>query len=93
MIRSLTRRGWVVTTLLTAFIAGFVALILSSPWLVRMIVPKSENWHDLSEIGQAYGGVSAILSGLAFCGIAGSLVLQWRQVQHTQTMTGQCCGT
>ncbi|WP_281179849.1 DUF6082 family protein [Actinoplanes subtropicus] len=48
---------------------------------MRSAVGASAGWGELSDVGQAYGGVSAILSGLALCGIAGSLLLQWRQTR------------
>src|SRR4051794_23078917 len=35
----------------------------------------------LSDVGQAYGGVSAVLSALAFCAIAASLLLQFQQTR------------
>jgi hypothetical protein len=66
---------------------GFVAVIVASPWLMRSVVGRSAEWQELSDVGQAYGGVSAILAGLAFCGIAGSLILQWRQTRLTHVMT------
>jgi hypothetical protein len=40
-------------------------------------------------MGQAYGGVSAVLSALAFCGIAGSLLLQWRQTRISQIVVAR----
>jgi hypothetical protein len=80
-------RGWVVAVVASAATIGLVAMIVASPWLMGSFVSRSTDWHELSEIGQAYGGVSAILSGLAFCGIAVSLILQWRQVRLTQVMT------
>ena len=78
------RRRWLTTTLAVAALGGFFALIVASPWLIGSIVGHSEDWRRLSDVGQAYGGISAILSGLAFCGIAGSLLLQWRQVRQAQ---------
>lgn len=42
------------------------------------------NWALLSNIGQSYGAISAVLSGLALCGIAISVTMQWRQSQLSQ---------
>jgi hypothetical protein len=78
MIRSVVLLG---TTVL-----GLIALIVVSPWLVRPLVGRAEEWNALAEVGQAYGGISAVLSGLAFCGIAISLLLQWRQVRLTHML-------
>ena len=71
---------------LVVLAVGFVVVIVASPWLITPVVVSARDWHDLSDVGQAYGGISAILSGLAFCGIAVSLLLQWRQVRLTQLM-------
>jgi hypothetical protein len=65
-------------------LAILTTLILLSPLLMRKAVGRGEDWINLSNVGQAYGGVSAILSGLAFCGIACSIFLQWRQNRLTQ---------
>lgn len=54
-------------------------LIVSSPALLARISDDSDEWESYADMGTAYGGISAILSGLALCGIAGSLVLQRRQ--------------
>ncbi|GAA2488851.1 hypothetical protein Ahu01nite_022980 [Winogradskya humida] len=65
---------------------GLVGAIVVSPWIIRPFLGQAEEWRELSDVGQAYGGISAILSGLAFCGIAVSLLLQWRQVRLTQLL-------
>jgi hypothetical protein len=88
-IRALAGRGWVMAALAVIFAAGFVAAIVAAPWLMRSFVGRSDDWRKLSDVGQAYGGISAILSGLAFCGIACSLLLQWRQIRINQIMTNQ----
>ncbi|MCO8271132.1 DUF6082 family protein [Actinoplanes sp. TRM 88003] len=85
-IRVSVHRSWVMAVVGGTAVVGFFAMIVVSPWLLDSTVGRSEDWHRLSEVGQAYGGVSAILAGLAFCGIAGSLLLQWRQVRLTQVM-------
>jgi hypothetical protein len=38
----------------------------------------------LSDVGQAYGAVSAVVSGLALLGVAVSLVIQQRQNRMTE---------
>jgi hypothetical protein len=47
------------------------------------------DWNRLSDIGQAFGGVSAVLSALAFCAIAASLLLQWRQLRMTTVIAAR----
>lgn len=41
------------------------------------------DWETLAQIGGAYGGVSAVLSALALCGVAASLFFQWRQARDS----------
>ncbi|WP_203728276.1 DUF6082 family protein [Paractinoplanes durhamensis] len=79
-------RGWITVALSAALIIGFISMVVASPWLLSAVVSRSADWHALSEVGQAYGGISAILSGLAFGAIAASLLLQWRQIRLTQTV-------
>ena len=87
MSRGFAGRGLVICVVV--LMAAFVGVVVASPWLTRSFVRRSEDGHELSEMGQAYGGVSAILSGLAFCGIAISLLLQWRQVRLTRIMAAR----
>jgi uncharacterized protein DUF6082 len=87
--RTITGRTLAAVILASSLMISFVALIVASPWLTRAAVDPSDDWRGVSDIGQAYGGVSAILSGLAFCGIAGSLILQWRQVRQSHVMTAR----
>lgn len=84
--RAVPTRSWAIPTLVATCVIGFLVAIVATPWLMKSAV-RSGSWNELSNIGQAYGGISAILSGLAFCGVAGSLLLQWRQVRLTQLMT------
>lgn len=86
-IRALAGSRWAAALLAAVLLTGFVMLILVAPWLSRSLLSRSDDWDELSNVGQAYGGVSAILAGLAFCGIACSLLLQWRQVRQSQLMT------
>ena len=64
--------------LIAAATVGFLAVILALPFLLRGVAGR--DWQTLSDVGQAYGAISAILSGLALCGVAVSVTVQWRQV-------------
>lgn len=86
-IRGVLERRGTIAAAASAVIASFFALIVAAPWLMRSVVSRSDDWQKLSEMGQAYGGISAILSGLALCGIGASLLLQWRQIRSTQVIT------
>ncbi|XVU23158.1 DUF6082 family protein [Actinoplanes sp. CA-054009] len=73
--------------LTVATIACLVAAIAAAPWLMNLLASRPTDWGDLADLGQAYGGVAAVLSTLALCGIAASLVLQWRQATLADTAT------
>ncbi|GGM29632.1 DUF6082 family protein [Dactylosporangium sucinum] len=68
----------------TALSAVLVVLVVASPLLLAGVGSASVDWHLLADVGQAYGATTAVLSGLAFCGVAVSLLLQWRQNRITQ---------
>jgi hypothetical protein len=59
--------------------AAILVGIAYSPILLSRINYKGMNWLRLSNIGQAYGAASAIISGVALTGIAFSLLFQARQ--------------
>lgn len=61
--------------------AGGAGLILASPFGLKLIsTAKIANWSELSSIGQTYGAISALISGVALAGIAISLFLQSREL-------------
>lgn len=70
----------------------FIAIIIFSPLgLSRLSKVKNVNWAQLSNIGQTYGAISALLAGLALVGVIGSLIYQVRatktaSVQLTRTL-------
>ncbi|MFF5171906.1 DUF6082 family protein [Micromonospora sp. NPDC000089] len=64
--------------IITGAALGFIVAVLLSPLLMRVLLRFSDEWGELSDVGQAYGGVSAILSAAALCGITASLILQYR---------------
>jgi hypothetical protein len=64
-------------------------LVALSPLALQGIVDYGADWRVLSEVGQAYGAVSALLSALALCGVALSLLLQWRQTRMSQIITAR----
>ncbi|MEV6343699.1 DUF6082 family protein [Actinoplanes sp. NPDC051851] len=65
---------------LGAVVSGcVVGLVLASPLAMVGLLRLTDDWSSLSDVGQAYGGISAVLSALAFCGIAVSVTLQWQQ--------------
>jgi Family of unknown function (DUF6082) len=62
-----------------------VALILISPLgLEKFTTIKSINWAQLSNIGQTYGAVSALIAGIALAAVAISLFFQARSLTLSQ---------
>jgi hypothetical protein len=60
-------------------IAVVLLLVVASPLVLRQLGSlKGENWTQLSDIGQTYGAASALLTGLALIGVAGSMVFEVR---------------
>src|SRR6266536_2893354 len=68
-------------------LAAVCALIVASPLLMAWVARIRLPWRDLGDIGQAYGAVSAVVSGLAICGVAASLIMQQRQNRTTELHT------
>lgn len=60
---------------------GLLALIISTPFVLATVAPASADWGKLSDISQAYGAVSVLLSAIALAGVALSLIYQVRQAR------------
>lgn len=82
-----TRWGWgALRALLVAVaITAAVAAIVVSPLLFRALASYATGWTEMANVGDAYGGVGAVLSGLALGGVVLSLLLQWRQNAAART--------
>lgn len=73
------------TISIVVLVVGGIFLILISPMGLRLIsTAKGINWARLSSIGQTYGAISAVISGVALAGIAVSLFLQARELDLTR---------
>lgn len=78
--QSPTRPLFVDTTLIVAIAACL--LVLASPLALGYLTDAGErDWQRLSEIGQTYGAVSALLAAIALGGVAASLALQARSAR------------
>jgi hypothetical protein len=63
-------------------VVAALALVVVSPLALRQLGSlRGTNWAQLSNIGQTYGAASALLTGLALIGVAGSMVFQARTIQ------------
>ncbi|BCJ35072.1 hypothetical protein Athai_25750 [Actinocatenispora thailandica] len=74
-----TARTVLRTVLAIALGVATIALVVLSPLLMRPMLHGGTDWQRLGWVGDTYGGVAAIASGIALVGVAGSLVLQRRQ--------------
>lgn len=75
------------TALLTIGLITIVGLVILSPFALTELVHFRINWLQLSDVGQTYGAVSALLSSLALVGIIGSLLFQSRDNQNAREQT------
>jgi len=69
-----------------------LALVGFSPWSLRILAGvRGMNWSELSNIGQSYSAVAALLSALALIGVALSLITQNRdsRVAREQAIRSQ----
>jgi hypothetical protein len=79
---------------LVALITGTASLSLVlvslSPLALEAIGSSSRaNWAKLSNIGQTYGAVSALLAALALAGVAVSIFAQVREARHNRWEAGR----
>lgn len=59
-----------------------VGLVALSPLALTILDrTRPTDWGRLSDIGQTYGAVSAVIAALALAGVAGSLVIQSREAR------------
>lgn len=64
----------------------FLALVVLSPLALRAVAsPFGLNWSNLSNVGQTYGAVSALITALALGGVVISLLYQARDVNATRS--------
>jgi hypothetical protein len=78
-------RMFLITCLLLTAIIGLCAVLFSPVLLWRANHLTAANWSILSNVGQAYGGISAILTALALIGVAASLLVQRQQADIART--------
>jgi hypothetical protein len=77
----ITRRAAFLTALLLLSVVGLGIVLLSPIFLVQLAGLTTADWSRLSEIGQTYGAVSALLAAVAVGGVAVSLLFQARQTR------------
>lgn len=83
--RSLARRLPAIIAVIVAA-AAFLVLVTFSPLMLRTLAGAfGLNWNLLSDVGQTYGAVSALVTALALVGVAISLLYQARDVSAARS--------
>lgn len=67
--------------LIAIIVIAVVIGILFAPVGLELLGKENRNWTLLGNVGQAYGGISAVISALALIGVIGTLLIQAHQ--HT----------
>ena len=80
------RRSLPIALLTIGFIT-IIGLVILSPFALTELAHSRINWLQLSDIGQTYGAVSALLSSLALVGVIVSLLFQSRDNQNAREQT------
>lgn len=81
MLFVLSRRP-VLTVIMTAGLITIVGLVIVSPFALAELAHFRHDWSQLSDIGQTFGAVSALISSLALGGILASLLYQARSTRN-----------
>lgn len=87
MMRFVLTRRSLLTAFITIILMAIVGLVIMSPFALAGIAHFRSDWGQLSNIGQTYGAISAILSALALGGILASLLYQGRDSRIHEQMT------
>jgi hypothetical protein len=82
----LSRRHFLMAIWSAALIA-VIGLVVLSPFALAELAHFRHDWNVLSNIGQTYGAVSALLTALALGGVAASLLYQARDSQNAREQT------
>lgn len=75
------RRVVLVSALIVVVVAVLTLVVVSPLGLRQLASLHGVHWSQLSNIGQTYGAASALLTGLALIGVAGSMVYQVRAIR------------
>jgi Family of unknown function (DUF6082) len=75
----LTVQLYVKMVALVVIIVTAVIGIVFAPLGMALLAKGNKEWALLGNVGQAYGGVSALVSALALIGVTGALLVQARQ--------------
>ena len=80
-------RRFFLVAIITAGLIAIFGLVILSPLALTELAHFRHNWLQLSNIGQTYGAVSALLSSLALGGVVVSLLYQARDNLNAREQT------
>jgi uncharacterized protein DUF6082 len=83
----LSNHRTLLTAIITIALAAILVLVVLSPLALGGLARYRNNWLLLSNIGQTYGAVSALLSSIALGGVVLSLLYQARDSQTAREQT------
>ncbi len=73
------RVAFTVATAVLVLVA--IGLVVGSPWALGVLNGSDLDWARLSDIGQTYGTISAIVAAVALLGVVSSLIIQAREAR------------
>jgi hypothetical protein len=74
---------------ITVLVFGTFCVTTLSPLTLTIVARRDINWSKLSNVGQSYGAISAILSAFAVLGVTISLLLQVREALSNRRYNGR----
>lgn len=83
MNTSRSRRHAIASLIALAALIG-VSAVIASPFALNSLSNAQANWTRLSNIGQTYGAISALLAAVGLSGVAISIVIQIRESRNTR---------
>jgi hypothetical protein len=77
--RAASRAAFLVAVLLLVLTS--IGIVAFSPWMLRLASDDTLDWTRLSDIGQTYGAISAVVAAVALLGVVTSLVIQRKEAK------------
>jgi TPR repeat protein len=90
MKMSVNRNRFVRKPIVIVVVLAALVLVVVSPLAVRAIstIPGMR-WQNLSNVGQTYGAISALVAALALVGVAVSIFIQARETRHGRVVAAR----
>jgi hypothetical protein len=83
------RRIFALTTAVIITLTALVLVVFSPLALQAIASFPNLDWGKLSNVGQTYGAVSALLAAIAIVGVALSVLLQLRETRFNRLESGR----